>query len=212
MFTRMTLQRISLLSVALLGAGCASFAPGGHLNSSSLMNLDTGRGFCVYEPSLDAKRINASKAIEELFSGAGLETACDDDSYTVEWWFESSDQRVDHAHMPLFCSGYGYWRTCTRGAGATFITYQRTFQLVVREAPAVTQIGEADSTAGDTEEPVVVDPREGAVWVARIDSRGSSTDYSSLIPNLMQPILANLGQDRENEFMRLVAPKSDDDL
>ena len=61
--------------------------------------------------------------------------------------------------------------------------------------------------AEDMAEEVSADPRDGAVWVARLDSRGSNTDYSRLIPEIMQAILTTLGQDRENEQMRLVRPK-----
>jgi hypothetical protein len=138
-----------------------------------------------------------------MFGEAGFDTSCGDQAYVVEWWFESTDQRVDHSHMPTFCSGYGYWRSCTIGQGATLITYQRTFQLVIREDITVTEAG-ADKAESAAE---AVDPRDGAVWSARLDSRGSKTDYLSLIPNLMLPILANLGQDRENELLRLVAPE-----
>ena len=48
------------------------------------------------------------------------------------------------------------------------------------------------------------------MWVARLDSRGSNTDYSRLIPQLMQPILLSLGDDRENEQLRLVRPDEQD--
>ena len=194
----------ALMMFALLssGAGCASFAPSAYLNSSALSAIDTSRGFCVHEPSLDAKRINASKAITQRFAEAGFDTSCSDQNYAVEWWFESTDQRVDHSHLPTFCSGYGYWRSCTGGYGATLITYQRTFQLVVREEPT-----EDGDMAEDVAEEAFADPREGAVWVARLDSRGSHTDYSKLIPELMQTILTTIGQDRENEHMRLVRPK-----
>ena len=183
-------------------AGCASFAPSAYLNSSALAAIDTSRGFCIHEPSLDAKRINASKAINQRFAEAGFDTSCSEQNYAVEWWFESTDQRVDHSHFPSFCSGYGYWRSCTGGYGDTLITYQRTFQLVVREEPT-----EGGDMAEDTAEEVFADPRDGAVWVARLDSRGSNTDYSRLIPEIMQAILTTLGQDRENEQMRLVRPK-----
>lgn len=37
----------------------------------------------------------------------------------------------------------------------------------------------------DPAEEVYADPRDGAVWVARLDSRGSNTDYSRLIAQLM---------------------------
>ena len=193
-----------LLVTSLMVAGCASFAPSAYLNSSALAAIDTSRGFCVHEPSLDAKRINASKAITQRFAEAGFDTSCSDKNYAVEWWFESTDQRVDHSHLPTFCSGYGYWRSCTGGYGATLITYQRTFQLVVREEPtAGSEDAGPDLVEGMAKE-MFADPRDGAVWVARLDSRGSNTDYSRLIPELMQPILTTLGQDRENERMRLV--------
>lgn len=191
-----------LFALLLSAAGCASFAPSAYLNSSALSAIDTSRGFCVHEPSLDAKRINASKAITLRFAEAGFDTSCSDQNYAVEWWFESTDQRVDHSHLPTFCSGYGYWRSCTGGYGDTLITYQRTFQLVVREEPT-----EGGDMAEDMAEEVFADPRDGAVWVARLDSRGSNTDYSRLIPEIMQAILTTLGQDRENEQMRLVRPK-----
>lgn len=191
-----------LLVTSILVAGCASFAPSAYLNSSALAAIDTSRGFCVHEPSLDAKRINASKAITQRFAEAGFDTSCSEQNYAVEWWFESTDQRVDHSHLPTFCSGYGYWRSCTGGYGDTLITYQRTFQLVVREEPT-----EGGDMAEDMAEEVFADPRDGAVWVARLDSRGSNTDYSRLIPEIMQAILTTLGQDRENEQMRLVRPK-----
>ena len=191
-----------LLVTSILVAGCASFAPSAYLNSSALAAIDTSRGFCVHEPSLDAKRINASKAITQRFAEAGFDTSCSEQNYAVEWWFESTDQRVDHSHLPTFCSGYGYWRSCTGGYGDTLITYQRTFQLVVREEPT-----EGGDMAQDMAEEVFADPRDGAVWVARLDSRGSNTDYSRLIPEIMQAILTTLGQDRENEQMRLVRPK-----
>ena len=191
-----------LFALLLSAAGCASFAPSAYLNSSALSAIDTSRGFCVHEPSLDAKRINASKAITLRFAEAGFDTSCSDQNYAVEWWFESTDQRVDHSHLPTFCSGYGYWRGCTGGYGDTLITYQRTFQLVVREEPT-----EGGDMAQDMAEEVFADPRDGAVWVARLDSRGSNTDYSRLIPEIMQAILTTLGQDRENEQMRLVRPK-----
>jgi hypothetical protein len=203
MLTRFTALRLGLPVLALLLAGCSSFAPSAYLNSSTLTDIDTSRGFCVHEPSLDPKRINGSKTIQRMFGEAGFDTSCGDQAYVVEWWFESTDQRVDHSHMPTFCSGYGYWRSCTIGQGATLITYQRTFQLVIREDITVTEAGayKAESAAE------AVDPRDGAVWSARLDSRGSKTNYLSLIPNLMLPILANLGQDRENELLRLVAPE-----
>ena len=62
----------------------------------------------------------------------------------------------------------------------------------------------------DPAEDVYADPRDGAVWVARHDSRGSNTDYSRLIPQLMSPILLSLGDDRENEKLRLVRPDEQD--
>ena len=133
MLTKFTALRIGLPVFAALLSGCASFAPSAYLNSSALSEIDTSRGFCVHEPSLDPKRINGSKTIQRMFGEAGFDASCGDQAYVVEWWFESTDQRVDHSHMPTFCSGYGYWRSCTIGQGATLITYQRTFQLVVRE-------------------------------------------------------------------------------
>ena len=137
-----------------------------------------------------------------MFGEAGFDSSCGAQAYVVEWWFESTDQRVDHSHMPTFCSGYGYWRTCTIGQGATLITYQRTFQLVVRE-----DITNQSFEAGDTEtEAAVTDPRDGAVWSARLDSRGSKTDYLSLIPTDAAD-LGQSGQDRQNEQLRLVAPE-----
>lgn len=203
MLTRLTALRLGIPAFVALLAGCASFAPSAYLNSSALSEIDTSRGFCVHEPSLDPKRINGSKTIQRMFGDAGFDASCGEQAYVIEWWFESTDQRIDHAHMPTFCSGYGYWRTCTGGQGATLITYQRTFQLVVRE-DITAQDMDADAAERDAG---MVDPREGAVWSARLDSRGSKTDYLSLIPNLMLPILDNLGQDRENEMLRLVAPE-----
>lgn len=205
MVKRFIALRIGIPMCAALLAGCASFAPSAYLNSSALSEIDTSRGFCVHEPSLDPKRINGSKTIQRMFGEAGFDSACGAQAYVVEWWFESTDQRVDHSHVhvPTFCSGYGYWRTCTIGQGATLITYQRTFQLVIREE-ITTQAMDAEDAQSAV---AVADPRDGAVWSARLDSRGSKTDYLSLIPNLMLPILANLGQDRENELLRLVAPE-----
>ncbi len=218
--------RVWPLAVLLILSGCASFAPSAYVNSSALTDIDTSRGFCVFEPSLDAKRINASKIIQQAFSDAGFDTSCSAKNYAVEWWFESNDQRVDYAFMPTFCSGYGYWRTCSRGHDATLITYQRTFQLVVREAPTQTVVDAAGQPASvltaavptemdqqpvsEQSEQTFIDPREGAVWVARLDSRGSGTDYMRLIPDLMRPVIMNLGQNRENERMRLVALKESD--
>ena len=115
MLTRFTVLRLGLAVFAALLAGCASFAPTAYLNSSALSAIDTNRGFCVHEPSVDPKRINGSKTIQRMFGEAGFDTSCGDQTYVVEWWFESTDQRVDHAHMPTFCSGYGYWRSCTTG-------------------------------------------------------------------------------------------------
>ena len=203
MLTRFTVLRLGLSVFAALLAGCASFAPSAYFNSSALSEIDTARGFCVHEPSVDPKRINGSKTIQRMFGEAGFDTSCGDQAYVVEWWFESTDQRVDHAHMPTFCSGYGYWRTCTTGHGATLITYQRTFQLVIREE-VTTQDMEAEAADSAAR---MADPRDGAVWSARLDSRGSKTDYLLLIPNLMLPILANLGQDRQNELLRLLPPE-----
>ena len=133
MLTKFTALRIGLPVFAALLSGCASFAPSAYLNSSALSEIDTSRGFCVHEPSLDPKRINGSKSIQRMFGEAGFDASCGNQAYIVEWWFESTDQRVNHSHMPTFCSGYGYWRSCTIGRDATLITYQRTFQLVVRE-------------------------------------------------------------------------------
>ncbi len=197
---------LTLFATSLIGAGCASFGPSAYLNGSALAAIDTSRGFCVHEPSLDPKRINASKAITQRFVRAGFDTSCSDQNYALEWWFESSDQRVDHSHLPTFCSGYGYWRTCTGRHGATLITYHRTFQLVVREEPTASMGDMGDDPA----EEAYADPRDGAVWVARLDSRGSNTDYSRLIPQLMQPILLSLGDNRENEQLRLVRPDEQD--
>ena len=205
MFSNIRRSRAFLLASVMAVSGCATFAPSAYMNSSSLADINTNRGFCVYEPSLDPKRINASKTIQQTFADAGFDTSCSDQNYSVEWWFESSDQRVDHSHMPTFCSGYGYWRTCSGGHGATLITYQRTFQLVVREEPSEVTEGMPEQSKES-----YTDPREGAVWVARLDSRGSSTDYSRLIGDLMRPVLSSLGQDRENELLRLVRPQEED--
>ena len=151
---------LTLFKTALIGAGCASFGPSVYLNSSALAAIDTSRGLLVREPSLDPKRINASNAITQRFARAGFETSCSDQNYAVEWWFESSDQRADHSHLPTFCSGYGYWRTCTGGLGNTLINDQRTFQLVVREEPRASSGDMGDDLA----EEVYADPRDGAVW------------------------------------------------
>ena len=182
----------------LLGSGCASFGPSGYLNSSALGTVETDRGFCIVEKSLDPRRINASNSIEKMFAEAGFDTSCAADAYTVEWTFETTDQRIDHSHLTTFCSGYGYWRTCSGGQGATLTTYQRTFRLVLREATDVTEAREGGDRAWDE--------RRGAVWVASLDSRGSSTDYLPLMAQLMAPILASLGQNHENTVMRLVKP------
>ena len=73
---------------------------------------------------------------------------------------------------------------------------------MVREEPSA---GYKDASPNSPEdiaeamaEEMFADPRDGAVWVARLDGRGSNTDYSRLIPELMQPILTTLGQDRKN--------------
>ena len=102
------------------------------------------------------------------------------------------------------CSGYGYWRSCTGGYDATLITYQRTFQLVVRKEPSAGYEDASPNLPENMAEEMFADPRDDAVWVARLDSRGSNTDYSRLIPELTQPNLTTLGQDRENERIRLV--------
>jgi hypothetical protein len=166
------------------------------LNSSALGTINPDRGFCVIEKSLDPRRINASNTIEKMFAEAGYDTSCGENAYAVEWIFEVTDQRVDHSHLPTFCSGYGYWRSCSGGQGATFTTYQRSFRVVLREISDVVELG------GDG----VSDERQGAVWVASIDSRGPSTDYLPMMPQLMTPVLASLGQNHENTVMRLVKP------
>jgi len=189
--------RLFTLSLFLLASsGCASFGPSGYLNSSALGTINPDRGFCVTEKSLDPRRINASNTIEKMFAEAGYDTSCDANAYAVEWIFEVTDQRVDHSHLPTFCSGYGYWRSCSGGQGATFTTYQRSFRVVLREISDVVELG------GDG----VSDERQGAVWVASIDSRGPSTDYLPMMPQLMTPVLASLGQNHENTVMRLVKP------
>jgi hypothetical protein len=189
--------RLFTLSLFLLASsGCASFGPSGYLNSSALGTINPDRGFCVIEKSLDPRRINASNTIEKMFAEAGYDTSCGANAYAVEWIFEVTDQRVDHSHLPTFCSGYGYWRSCSGGQGATFTTYQRSFRVVLREISDVVELG------GDG----VSDERQGAVWVASIDSRGPSTDYLPMMPQLMTPVLASLGQNHENTVMRLVKP------
>jgi hypothetical protein len=189
--------RLFTLSLFLLASsGCASFGPSGYLNSSALGTIDVDRGFCVIEKSLDPRRINASNTIEKMFTEAGYDTSCGENAYAVEWIFEVTDQRVDHSQLPTFCSGYGYWRSCSGGQGATFTTYQRSFRVVLREISDVVELG------GDG----VSDERQGAVWVASIDSRGPSTDYLPMMPQLMTPVLASLGQNHENTVMRLVKP------
>ena len=70
MFTRSTALRLGLPVFVALLAG-ASFAPSAYLNSSALSEIDTSRGFCVHEPSLDPKRINGSKTIQRMFGEAG---------------------------------------------------------------------------------------------------------------------------------------------
>jgi hypothetical protein len=189
--------RLFTLSLFLLASsGCASFGPSGYLNSSALGTINPDRGFCVIEKTLDPRRINASNTIEKMFTEAGYDTSCGENAYAVEWIFEVTDQRVDHSHLPTFCSGYGYWRSCSGGQGATFTTYQRSFRVVLREISDVVELG------GDG----VSDERQGAVWVASIDSRGPSTDYLPMMPQLMTPVLASLGQNHENTVMRLVKP------
>jgi hypothetical protein len=189
--------RLFTLSLFLLASsGCACFGPSGYLNSSALGTINPDRGFCVTEKSLDPRRINASNTIEKMFAEAGYDTSCGANAYAVEWIFEVTDQRVDHSHLPTFCSGYGYWRSCSGGQGATFTTYQRSFRVVLREISDVVELG------GDG----VSDERQGAVWVASIDSRGPSTDYLPMMPQLMTPVLASLGQNHENTVMRLVKP------
>jgi hypothetical protein len=189
--------RLFTLSLFLLASsGCASFGPSGYLNSSALGTINPDRGFCVTEKSLDPRRINASNTIEKMFAEAGYDTSCGANAYAVEWIFEVTDQRVDHSHLPTFCSGYGYWRSCSGGQGATFTTYQRSFRVVLREISDVVELG------GDG----VSDERQGAVWVASVDSRGGSTDYLPMMPQLMTPVLASLGQNHENTVMRLVKP------
>lgn len=186
------------LLVLLAGTGCSSFAPSAYLNSSALGTVETDRGFCIKEKSLDPRRINASNTIEKMFADAGFDTSCGAEAYTVQWSFEATDQRVDHSHLPAFCSGYGYWRSCSVGQGATLTTYQRSFHLILRET---VDAGEVDGSEGK-----IVDERQGAVWVASLDSRGSKTDYLPLMSDLMTPILASLGQDHQNTVMRLVKP------
>jgi hypothetical protein len=189
--------RLFTLSLFLLASsGCASFGPSGYLNSSALGTINPDRGFCVIEKTLDPRRINASNTIEKMFTEAGYDTSCGENAYAVEWIFEVTDQRVDHSHLPTFCSGYGYWRSCSGGQGATFTTYQRSFRVVLREISDVVELG------GDG----VSDERQGAVWVASVDSRGPSTDYLPMMPQLMTPVLASLGQNHENTVMRLVKP------
>ena len=189
--------RLFTLSLFLLASsGCASFGPSGYLNSSALGTINPDRGFCVIEKTLDPRRINASNTIEKMFTEAGYDTSCGENAYAVEWIFEVTDQRVDHSHLPTFCSGYGYWRSCSGGQGATFTTYQRSFRVVLREISDVVELG------GDG----VSDERQGAVWVASIDSRGPSTDYLPMMPQLMTPVLASLGYTHENTVMRLVKP------
>lgn len=190
--------RLFIFSLFLMvSSGCANLGPSGYLNSSALSTVETERGFCIAERSLDPRRINATNAIEKMFAEAGFDTSCGANAYTVEWIFESSDQRVDHTHLPTFCSGYGYWRSCSGGHSATLTTYQRTFRFVLREVIEATEPTEGDGGW---------DERRGAVWVASLDSRGSSTDYLPMMSQLMTPILASLGQNHENTVMRLVKP------
>ena len=67
MLTKFSALRIGLPVFAALLSGRASFAPSAYLNSSALSEIDTSRGFCVHEPSLDPKRINGSKTIQRMF-------------------------------------------------------------------------------------------------------------------------------------------------
>lgn len=189
---------ILALFAGLLVSGCSSLAPSAYLNSSALAEMDTSRGFCVQETSLDPRRINASKAITQMLAEAGFDTSCADSAYSLEWSFEAADQQVDHAHVSTFCTGYGYWQTCSGGHGATLISYQRSFQVVVSE-------GLQESAVADDAEP----QQTQAVWVASVDSRGSQTDYVALLPRLMEPVIANLGKDRANAMMRLKKPAKD---
>ena len=187
MFTRSTALRLGLPVFVALLAGCASFAPSAYLNSSALSEIDTSRGFCVHEPSLDPKRINGSKTIQRMFGEAGFDSSCGAQAYVVEWWFESTDQRVDHSHMPTFCSGYGYWRTCTIGQGATLITYQRTFQLVVRE-----DITNQSFEAGDTETEAAVTDSPG--WRGLVSAPRQQGFQDRLPVAHTQSDAADLGQ------------------
>lgn len=193
-------QLTCLALIVFAAAGCSSFAPSAYLNSSAIGVIETDRGFCIEEKSLDPRRINASKTINRMFSQAGFDTSCSAGAYIVEWTFEATDQRVDHAHLPTFCSGYGYWRSCTVHQETSLTTYQRSFHLVVREA---LDAEEAEKAAKDTDPE---DQRRGAVWVASLDSRGSKTDYLPLMAELITPILDSLGQDHENTLLRLVTP------
>lgn len=186
------------LLILVVGAGCSTFAPSAYLNSSALGAIETDKGFCIEEKSLDPRRINASNTIEQMFANAGFTTSCGADAYTVEWSFEATDQRVDHTHLPTFCSGYGYWRSCSGGQGNTLTTYQRSFRLVVREA--------VEALAPDESTDALADERLGAVWVASVDSRGTKTDYVALMSDLMQPVLNSLGKNHENTVIRLVRP------
>ncbi len=189
--------RLGLLAVVLV-SGCSTLAPSAYLNSSALAELDTSRGFCVQETSLDPRRINASKAITQMLAEAGFDTSCADNAYSLEWSFEAADQQVDHAHVSTFCTGYGYWQTCSGGHGATLISYQRSFQVAVSEV--LQESVPADDVA----------PQQAlAVWVASVDSRGSQTDYVALLPRLMEPVIANLGKDRANAMIRLKKPAKD---
>ena len=88
---------------------------------------------------------------------------------------------VDHAHMPTFCSGYGYWRSCTTGHGATLVTYQRTFSWHCEKITSQTT-GRRRRWCGR--------PRDGA----SVSTSGQSLQDRLLVTDtqLMLPILANL--------------------
>ena len=72
-----------LFVTSILVAGCASFAPSAYLNSCALAAIDTCRGCCVHEPSLDARRIDASKAITQRFAEAWCDASCSEQNYAV---------------------------------------------------------------------------------------------------------------------------------
>ena len=78
---------------------------------------------------------------------------------------------------------------------------------MLREEPTAGYEDAGSDSSEDMAEEMFADARDDAVWVARLDSRGSNTDYFRLIAELMQPILTTMGQDRENELMRLVRPE-----